>query len=66
MCSFPNILDWNSNSNSGDESYGSDKKKKRRSRWNTDNEEKTIIPGMPPVIPPNLSKEQEKQYISMQ
>lgn len=41
------------------------KKKKRKSRWNTDEEDKTVIPGMPTVIPPSLTKEQEKQYISM-
>lgn len=39
------------------------RKRKRRSRWNIDDGDKTIIPGMPTVIPPNLSKEQEQQYI---
>ncbi|XP_059147473.1 splicing factor 1-like [Physella acuta] len=53
---------WNSGeeqSNSGD---ASDRKKKRRSRWNTD-EDKIIIPGMPTVIPANLSELQQRQYV---
>lgn len=42
----------------------SDRKKKRKSRWATDDTvDKTIIPGMPTVLPSNLSKEQERQYI---
>jgi splicing factor 1 len=53
------------NDNSNDSDGPSDgRKKKRRSRWNNDEGEKTTIPGMPTTIPPNLSKEQEKQYIS--
>ena len=39
------------------------KKKKKKSRWNTEDDDKTIIPGMPTAIPQNLSKEQEEQYI---
>ncbi|CAH1795116.1 unnamed protein product [Owenia fusiformis] len=41
-----------------------EKKKKRRSRWGTQTEtEKIFIPGMPTTLPPNLSKEQEEQYL---
>lgn len=43
---------------------GSDRKKKRKSRWAQETEmEKTVIPGMPTVIPTGLSKEQEEQYL---
>lgn len=55
---------WNNGeeqSNSGD---ANDRKKKRRSRWNTD-EDKIIIPGMPTVIPANLSESQQRQYVGM-
>ncbi|PVD39561.1 hypothetical protein C0Q70_02196 [Pomacea canaliculata] len=55
------LIDMDSNSLGGSGS----KKKKRKSRWNTDEEDKTVIPGMPTVIPPSLTKEQEKQYISI-
>ncbi|KAJ4443863.1 hypothetical protein ANN_05650 [Periplaneta americana] len=37
--------------------------KKRRSRWGGDEKEKTFIPGMPTVLPTNLSKEQEEAYL---
>ncbi|KAK7003113.1 splicing factor 1 [Biomphalaria glabrata] len=56
---------WNSGeelSNSGDGFGSSDRKKKRRSRWNTD-EDKIVIPGMPTVIPANLSESQQRQYV---
>lgn len=44
---------------------GSDKKKKRKSRWAQDSEmEKTVIPGLPTVIPTGLSADQENQYLS--
>ncbi|KAG3271915.1 SF1-like, partial [Ictidomys tridecemlineatus] len=36
-------------------------KKRKRSRWNQDTmEQKTVIPGMPTVIPPGLTREQER------
>ncbi|XP_057408595.1 splicing factor 1 isoform X8 [Balaenoptera ricei] len=39
-------------------------KKRKRSRWNQDTmEQKTVIPGMPTVIPPGLTREQERAYI---
>lgn len=42
----------------------SDRKRKRKSRWAQEEVvDKTIIPGMPTVLPCNLSKEQERQYI---
>jgi hypothetical protein len=39
------------------------KAKRRRSRWGGDEKEKTFIPGMPTVLPTNLSKEQEEAYL---
>ncbi|EPQ06499.1 Splicing factor 1 [Myotis brandtii] len=40
------------------------RKKRKRSRWNQDTmEQKTVIPGMPTVIPPGLTREQERAYI---
>lgn len=42
----------------------SDRKKKRKSRWATEQDtDKTIIPGMPTVIPTGLSNDQERQYL---
>lgn len=39
-------------------------RKRKRSRWNDEApEQKTIIPGMPTVIPPGLSRDQERAYI---
>lgn len=47
-----------------DGTSASDRKKKRKSRWAQDNDtDKTIIPGMPTVIPNGLSDDQEKQYL---
>ena len=39
-----------------------ERKRKRRSRWGTE-EKKTFIPGMPTTMPPNLSPEQQQAYI---
>uniref|UniRef100_A0A0L8FNC3 Splicing factor 1 helix-hairpin domain-containing protein n=1 Tax=Octopus bimaculoides TaxID=37653 RepID=A0A0L8FNC3_OCTBM len=39
------------------------RKQKKRSRWGNEETDKTIIPGMPTVIPANLSGDQEKQYL---
>ena len=40
-----------------------DRRKKRKSRWGGDEKEKAFIPGMPTVIPPGLSKDQERLYL---
>ena len=58
------IESWNNGNDSGNSGdFGRDRKKKRRSRWNTDSDEKTVIPGMPTVIPANLSESQQRQYV---
>uniref|UniRef100_A0A673KHD1 Branchpoint-bridging protein n=1 Tax=Sinocyclocheilus rhinocerous TaxID=307959 RepID=A0A673KHD1_9TELE len=39
-------------------------KKRKRSRWSSETpDQKTVIPGMPTVIPPGLSRDQERAYI---
>ena len=40
----------------------SERKRKRKSRWGTE-DKKTFIPGMPTTMPPNLSPEQQQAYI---
>ncbi|XP_043217885.1 splicing factor 1-like [Amphibalanus amphitrite] len=39
------------------------RKKKRRSRWESDENDKTFIPGMPTTLPTNLDKSQEQAYL---
>ncbi|XP_066992891.1 splicing factor 1 [Anabrus simplex] len=39
------------------------RQKRKKSRWGGDEKEKTFIPGMPTVLPTNLSKEQEEAYL---
>uniref|UniRef100_A0A4W5MSS6 Branchpoint-bridging protein n=1 Tax=Hucho hucho TaxID=62062 RepID=A0A4W5MSS6_9TELE len=40
------------------------KKAKKRSRWSSETpDQKTVIPGMPTVIPPGLTRDQERAYI---
>ncbi|XP_055054864.1 splicing factor 1 isoform X2 [Misgurnus anguillicaudatus] len=39
-------------------------KKRKKSRWSSETpDQKTVIPGMPTVIPPGLSRDQERAYI---
>lgn len=58
------ILIYTASSWTPDGTSTSDRKKKRKSRWAQDNDtDKTIIPGMPTVIPNGLSDDQEKQYL---
>lgn len=42
---------------------GESRRKRRRSRWDGDEKDKAFIPGMPTVLPTNLSKEQEEAYL---
>lgn len=51
--------DHDSSSNDSD----AGRKKRRKSRWGNDEKEKSFIPGMPTVLPSNLSKTQEKAYL---
>lgn len=39
------------------------RQRKKKSRWGGDEKEKTFIPGMPTVLPSNLSKTQEESYL---
>ncbi|KAJ8266124.1 hypothetical protein GJAV_G00126200 [Gymnothorax javanicus] len=50
----------------GMQSPGGDagKKSRKRSRWSSETpDQKTVIPGMPTIIPPGLTREQERAYI---
>ena len=40
------------------------RKKKRSSRWTSEESAKAFIPGMPTIIPNNMTKEQEKAYLT--
>ena len=51
------------NNDSDSNSMGTEKKKKRKSRWGNDEKEKTFIPGMPTVLPANLTKDQQEAYL---
>ncbi|XP_067831659.1 LOW QUALITY PROTEIN: splicing factor 1-like [Heptranchias perlo] len=45
-----------------DDDFG--QKRRKRSRWSSEtSDQKTVIPGMPTVIPPGLTREQERAYI---
>ncbi|KAB5579183.1 hypothetical protein PHYPO_G00192180 [Pangasianodon hypophthalmus] len=58
--SFPNPPIAGPQSQGGDMSM----KKRKRSRWSSETpDQKTVIPGMPTVIPPGLTREQERAYI---
>ena len=65
--SFLPPMGYGSGSNSSSNPDNDDaaaRKRKRKSRWgNEDVTEKLFIPGMPTVLPANLSKEQEEAYI---
>lgn len=40
------------------------KKQRKKSRWSSETpDQKTVIPGMPTVIPPGLTRDQERAYI---
>lgn len=56
---------WGTGSNGdGASADNGDRRKKRRSRWGAEDvQDKTVIPGMPTILPCNLSKEQERQYL---
>lgn len=40
-----------------------ERKRRRKSRWQGDEKDKTFIPGMPTVLPSNMSKDQEEAYL---
>ena len=47
----------------GGDSPGSGRKKKRKSRWGEEADDKTFIPGMPTVLPQGLEKDQEQLFL---
>ena len=40
------------------------RKKKRASRWEGTEQDRAFIPGMPTTVPPNMTKDQEKAYLT--
>ena len=40
-----------------------ERKRKRKSRWAGNDDDKTFIPGMPTMMPQGLSKDQETAYL---
>ena len=42
---------------------GAGGRKKKRSRWGDSEVDKAFIPGMPTVLPANMSKDQEELYL---
>ena len=40
------------------------RKKKRASRWASEEQDKAFIPGMPTIMPSNLTEEQQKAYLT--
>jgi len=45
------------------ESKEGERKKRKKTRWSGSEHDKTFIPGMPTVLPTNLTPEQEKAYL---
>lgn len=45
------------------ESKDGERKKRKKTRWSGSEHDKTFIPGMPTVLPTNLTPEQEKAYL---
>jgi len=45
------------------ESKEGERKKRKKTRWGGSEHDKTFIPGMPTVLPTNLTPEQEKAYL---
>lgn len=42
---------------------GTDRKKRKRSRWGGTENDKTFIPGMPTILPPTLDSAQQEAYL---
>lgn len=40
-----------------------ERKKRKKTRWSGSEHDKTFIPGMPTVLPTNLTPEQERAYL---
>lgn len=54
----------NEDSNGSAENLEPRRKKKRGSRWEGTESDRAFIPGMPTTIPTNMSKDQEKAYLT--
>lgn len=45
------------------ESKDIERKKRKKTRWSGSEHDKTFIPGMPTVLPTNLTPDQERAYL---
>ena len=45
------------------ESKDVERKKRKKTRWSGSEHDKTFIPGMPTVLPTNLTPDQERAYL---
>ncbi|XP_036323815.1 serine/threonine-protein kinase fray2 isoform X2 [Rhagoletis pomonella] len=61
QCSNSN--DSCSNGPSENSQDGTDRKKRKRSRWGGTENDKTFIPGMPTILPPTLDSAQQEAYL---
>lgn len=52
-------------SRDGDGGDREERKRKRKSRWGNSDTDRVIIPGLPTVLPSNITPEQEKTYLCM-
>lgn len=57
--------DSKDNDSDGGSAAAQERAKRRRSRWGGEEKEKMFIPGMPTVLPANLTKEQEQAYLGV-
>ncbi|XP_059613140.1 splicing factor 1 [Phlebotomus argentipes] len=53
----------NSNDSTPGLSASDERKRKRKSRWAGGDHDKTFIPGMPTILPPTLSADQQEAYL---
>lgn len=57
------LLGFGANGLSTESEEGGSRKRKKKSRWATEEDDKTFIPGMPTVLPSGLEKDQEELYL---
>lgn len=55
------VSEHGSGNNSGGE--GDSRRRKKKSRWAGGDHDKTFIPGMPTILPPGMSQDQQEAYL---
>lgn len=64
MLYISEFVDSNSNSQDSSEADSREaRRRKRRSRWMGNADEKAVIPGMPTILPADLTPDQTEAYI---